>query len=247
IWERLVPESLYVTAALQGLADAARSRRDLSQAERYYRKALEIEKRVAPGGLDEAGSLQSLGEVFQERQELAAAEDCFRRALAIREKAVPGSMDHAETLAALAGIMGRKSEFDTAAQLYQQALTALDIQAAHLGGGDDARAGFRARHAGYATDYIDLLIQRQQPELALQVLERSRARNLLEALAVAHVDIRQGVDSSLVEKERSVRQSLAAKSNRRLQLLSLNHTQEQVTAINREIEDLLEQQQQIKE
>jgi CHAT domain-containing protein len=247
IWKKLVPESLFVAGALQGLGDTARIRGNLSQAERYYREELAIEHRLAPGGQDESGTLQSLGEIFQERQQFAAAEDCYRQALAIREKVVPGSVGHAETLAALAAIVRRKNDFDQAADLYRQALTALDIQAGHLGGGDEARADFRARHAGYAADYIDLLINRQQPELALEVLERSRARNLLEMLALAHVDIHQGVDSNLVEKERSVRRSLAAKSNSRLQLLSLNHTEEQVAAINREIDGLLLQQQQFKE
>ncbi|HEV2992683.1 MAG TPA: CHAT domain-containing protein [Candidatus Angelobacter sp.] len=247
IWEKVAPDSLFVAAALGVLGDVAAIRHNSLQAERYYREELEIEKRLAPGKEDEAATLHSLAEVLEQRGELDSAEDYYTQALAIRAKVVPGSVYHAETLASLAGIMRRKNQFEKATQLYEQALTALDIQAAHLGGGDEARAGFRSRHAGYATGYIDLLLDHQQAELALRVLERSRARNLLEMLAHAHVDIHQGVDSDLIARERAIRRSLAARSNDRLQLVNGNHAEAQLAVINREIENLLEQQRQIKE
>ena len=66
---------------------------------------------------------------------------------------------------------------------------------------------------------------------ALEASERARARNLLMILAEAHADIRQGVDPSLLERERRVQQQLDAKARYRMQLLSSQHTQEQAAAV----------------
>src|SRR5207249_9282916 len=126
---------------------------------------------------------------------LVNAEDCYHRALVIREKLAPGSRQHAELLAALAAIMRQKQQLDGAAKLFAQALDALETQVSRLGGADEVRSDFRAKRRGYYNDYIDLLLAEKQHELAFQVLERSRARSLVEMLAGAHVDIRTGVDT----------------------------------------------------
>jgi hypothetical protein len=51
-----------------------------------------------------------------------------------------------------------------------------------------------------------------QTDLALQTSERARARSLLDMLAETQADIRQGVDSALLERERLVRQQLSTKA-----------------------------------
>lgn len=81
--------------------------------------------------------------------------------------------------------MLRKGQTDGAAQLFEQALSALESQNIHLGGSQDVRSGFRARFDAYYRDYIDLLMRQNQPRRAFDVLERSRARSLLEMLAEA--------------------------------------------------------------
>ena len=49
---------------------------------------------------------------------------------------------------------------------------------------------------------------------ALQAAERTRARVLLESLIEARADIRQGVDTRLLERERSLQRKLDAASER---------------------------------
>jgi CHAT domain-containing protein len=66
-------------------------------------------------------------------------------------------------------------------------------------------------------------------------------------LASAHIDISQGVDASLLKRERSLEQSLTATSQRRIELLSQKHTEEQEAAVNREMNNLLGQYSQLKE
>jgi hypothetical protein len=69
---------------------------------------------------------------------------------------------------------------------------------------------------------------------ALQASESARARSLLETLAEANADIRQGVDSKLVERERALQQRLNAKAQEQMKLLSGPHTEKQAKALAQE-------------
>ncbi len=237
--EKVAPGSPEEADTHESLGQVAQRGGDIAAAEKFYLQALAIRERLSPEGLYTADALHSLGDVLLERGDLAKAEDYYRRALAIREKLAPRSMSHAETLAALAGVARRIQKVESAAKLYEQALDALEGQTARLGGANDVRAAFRATHAAYYKEYIDLLMLQKQPELAFQVLERSRARSLLEMLAEAHIDVHKGVDTGLLEQERSLRGEIAAKINRRINLLADKHTEDQAAAVTKEIEDLV--------
>jgi CHAT domain-containing protein/tetratricopeptide (TPR) repeat protein len=239
--EKLAPGSIGLASTLAVLSMVEAQHGNLATAEEYDRQALAIQEKVAPDGLDVAGSFSTLGDIARQRGDIATAEEDYRRAEAIQEKLAPRSTSHAETLAALAGIMRKKQQLESGAQFYQQALQALESQTARLGGSEDVRSGFRARHADYYRNYIDLLIAQNKPEAGFEVLERSRARALLELMSEAHMDIRQGADAALLAKERSLQESIRAKSDRRLQLLSGEHKEDQVAALDEEIQRLLAQ------
>jgi len=245
ILEKVAPASREEAANLINLGEVAHERSDLDKAERYQHQGREILEKVAPGSLDLAASLINLGEVAREKHELAKASEYYAQALEIRTKLAPASAGTAESLAGLAGIMRDQQQGEQAARLYSEAIDVLESQLAHLGGSGDIRAGFRAKHADYYSAYADLLLAQKQPEVAFQVLERSRARTLLETLTEAHVDIRQGADPYLLEQERALQVKLTAKSNRKINLLQGNHTDEQVAAINKEIDDYLRQYQEV--
>src|SRR5262249_19746126 len=146
---------------------------------------------------------------------LSKAEEYYREALAIRDKLAPGGREHGETLAALAWIMWQKEKPDAALTLFVQAFDALEGYAARLGGAEEDRYRVRARYLRCYRDYAELLIAQKQPARAFEVVERSRARSLLEILAAAHIDIHQGVDPELVKQEHSLQALINAKSSRR--------------------------------
>jgi len=172
---------------------------------------------------------------------LARSEGYYRQALEIRKKFAPETADYAESLAALAGIV-REKQPDEAVGLYAQALDALEGQLAHLGGSSEIGAGVLAKHSDYYSAYSDLLLtQKQEPELAFQIIERSRARMMLEELTEAHLNIRQGVDPSLLERERTLRVKLAKRSNKKIELLEGDNTDEQIAPLRKEIDELLRQ------
>jgi len=94
-------------------------------------------------------------------------------------------------------------------------------------------------------EYIDLLAGQKQPESAFHVLERGRAQGLLETIVAAGVDIRKGVNLELVEKERALRELLTIKSNRRIQVLSNKSTEAQAVALDKEIQEILREYQEV--
>jgi CHAT domain-containing protein len=236
---KLAPDGLDVAGDLNNLGYVARDRGDLAKSEEYQREALMIEKRFGADSLYLAETLNSLGDSVRGRGDLTATETYYRQALAIREKLASGSADHAATLAALAGVAQKKGQLDAAQKLYELALTALESQTARLGGSEEMRSDFRAAHASYYKDYVDLLLAENRPDAALQVLERSRTRMLLEMMTAAHVDIRKGVDPRLLERERILQADLTAKSALRIRLLNGPHTKEEIANVEREIEQSL--------
>ena len=239
IEHRQAPASLEVAQSFNDLGTISRGRGDLTAAEEYQRRALEIQDKLAPESLEYAVSLTALGDIARDRKNLAQAENYYRHALAIRKGIAPGSIAHAESLAALGSVLGSKQQFDTAAQFYDEALRTFESQTARLGGTEGLRSEYRGKHSGYYRDYVETLLAQNQPDLAFQVLERFRARSLLEILAQARVDIRKGVEPQVLAQEKSLQQSLGAKSERRVFLLSMEHSEMELATVNGEIEEVL--------
>jgi len=73
------------------------------------------------------------------------------------------------------------------------------------------------------------------------VLERSRARALLETLADGHVDLRRGADPQLVARERALQKTLADQSNRRVRLLEHSGHGAELAALDRQLDGVRDQ------
>ena len=85
-----------------------------------------------------------------------------------------------------------------------------------------------------------MMLHRQQPSggfeaEALAASERARARSLIDLLAEARADVREGVDEALLERERSLEQQLDAAAERQARLLSGKHTKEGAAALDKEL------------
>jgi CHAT domain-containing protein/predicted negative regulator of RcsB-dependent stress response len=103
---------------------------------------------------------------------------------------------------------------------------------------------FASAHRYYEL-YIDLLLEmhRRFPgkgfdAASIEACERYRARSLVEMIKEAKIDIRQGVDPMLLERERSLQHLLSAKADRQTRLLAGTHTDEQAQEIKKEINAL---------
>ena len=240
LWNKVVPDSHYVAQGLGGLGMLSQARGNWAEAHGWLQQALLIRKRIAPNSLEVAQNLSALGDASREQGDFATAEAYYRDSLAMTERLAPASADHAQTMASLASMLSGRQP-DEAEQLYEKSSKSLETQMARLGGSDENRYSFRAKYESNYKSYIDLLIKRDKPDVAFEVSERLRARILLENLAIAEVDVRKGVDPTLQQRMRSLQASITANYERRMRLLTGKHTEDQLRAVDAEIEELTRQ------
>ena len=243
--EQAAPGTLAIALNLGSLGKIARIRHDFAQAEEYYAQAMAAAVKVEAPEPEVARLLTGEADVLRDRGEYRKSAEFYRRALAIVERSNPGSIDHAEILAELAGTLRHQGQLNAAGELYPKALAALESRAFHLGGVEEDRSRYRAWYVRYYQGYMDLLLKQGRQEQAFELLEGSRARTLLEMLSQAHINIRQGANAPTFERERELRRSLQAKTEARIRLVTSQHSEEQVSRLDHDIEDLLMQERDI--
>jgi len=247
IRQKLSPESADVASSLGTLGKSARLHGDLTQAEKYYLEALSISEKQDPSSPKAARFLFGLATVAQQFKEFAAAENYYRRALLIMRKSSPESQEYAEILADLAGVIRQKGDPDTSSELYEQALAALETKTMRAGGLQEDKSRYRGMHDRYYREYVDLLMEQGQVDLAFQILDSSRSRTLLDSLANGNVDIHEGLDSSFATRERGLQRLLNIKSQQRTRLLASKHTEEELATIDSEMREILYHYQQLQD
>jgi tetratricopeptide (TPR) repeat protein/CHAT domain-containing protein len=225
----------------------------LSQYERareHYEQALaiwrEIKDRFSVGL-----TLNNLGHVYWGMRQYEKGREYYEQALAIRREVGDGTGE-AQTLYNLATLERDRGNLSEAVKRIEAALAVTENLRAGYSN-QELRLVYFSTVQVYYEFYVDLLMRRhkEQPSAghdaaALQVSERSRARSLLDMLAEAGADIRQGVDPRLIESERSLQQQLNLKAHHQQKLLSGPHTTEQASAMAREIEELTAEYQKLK-
>ena len=242
------PDSLTLASTLSKLGDLVCLTGRIAIGERYLKKALQIQLRLAPSGLAIAATLNRLGDVARTGGKSEAAREYYEHALQIRHILAPASKDEAESLASMAKLAQHGGDDEGAIELYERAVMALDGQTQHLGGGEDLRSDFRASYVSYYKELAELRIKHKDPRSALEVLERSRARSLLETLNEGHVDITNGVDPVLMKKESALTRALSAKASYRIRLLTRQQTEsQQLEFVNKDISQIVKELTAVKE
>jgi CHAT domain-containing protein/tetratricopeptide (TPR) repeat protein len=222
---------------------------DLEKALEFHRQALQL-KRAVGDRRGEAIALNNIGHVFRLQHQTETSRDYYNQASSIF-RSVGDRQYEAEALQGLA-----RAERDggnlIAARTQTEAALALveEVRARVLS--EQLRASYLASEQDIYHFYIELLMQlhRQDPSQkydaeALQASERARARSLLDMLAEAHVDIRQGVNTQLIDRERDLVQLLNARAQRQIQLMGQKSSQEQLAQSNKEISALEDEYQQV--
>lgn len=109
----------------------------------------------------------------------------------------------------------------------------------------ELRASYFATVQKYYDFYVELLMQMNGRQSgkgfdgeALQVSERARARSLLEILSEANASIREGVDATLLERERNLHNELSGKANALARLYASRPSPQEIAAARKEIDDL---------
>ena len=214
----------------------------------YHRQAIEIQRK-AGNVRREALALTNLGKVYNLLGQPGKALEQFDQALAIIR-----SIDASSAAAALEGIARAELKRGNLAEARKQITESLALietvraRSSSL----QMRASYRASVEKAYEFYIDVLMQQHAANPAqgydaeaLQASERGRARSLLERLNEARIDIRQGVDAALVEKERDLSRVLNAKAQREMQLKLRKGSREELADLQKEIGALEDEYQQV--
>ncbi len=183
IWSKAAPAGLGVAGSSDSLGIVARLRGDLDAAWELHSRALAIRERLAPGGDDVANTLRNLALIAEARGDFALALDFGERAEAIHLRLGAGTGEEALTLQQLGRLYHRTGRPDEAARFLARAVEALESQVGRLGGSQDTRAAFRARHEEIYHDAVEIAIERGRVAEAFHLVERSRARSFLTLLA----------------------------------------------------------------
>jgi CHAT domain-containing protein len=231
-----------------------------------YQKALDCLSQALPVSRmvgdrrGEAMVHESLGELYIEwtaSRDLDKSLDHYRQALAI-QKAVRSPQDVSRSLLGIARVERERGNFTIARASIEEALRIIESLRARIAV-QDLRASYLATNQDFYEFYIDLLMSMSRSHSsenssagyeaeAFEANERRLARSLLESLTEANPGAQyphQGVDPRLLADERALRQRLNSKETYRIQLLAGKHTQEQAAAVEKELNDLLAQYQNV--
>lgn len=194
----------------------------------------------------EASTLSNLGFVYANSGNLNKALEYYSQSLSQRRQ-IQDAVGVALTLYRSAVTERERGNFQTALTQIEEALNLVEGLRTKVNN-SDLRATFFASKQEYYEFYIDLLMQLHQrnPQQgldakALQASERARARSLLDILAQGGDAIQSGIPAELLAKKRQLQWQLEATEKRRLDLWQNNHRPEKITALNQEIDQLLQQ------
>ncbi|HZS07392.1 MAG TPA: CHAT domain-containing protein [Blastocatellia bacterium] len=215
---------------------------DRQKAIEAYNQALPLIRKVG-GRQDEAKTLNNLGfayDVFGDKQK---ALDYHQQALKL-SRDVGDRMREAKVRYGIARIERDRNRLRQARGQIEDSIKIVDSLRSKLSS-PDLRAAYRNSVQQYYDLYIDVLMRmhKRQPRsglaaAALHASERARARSLLELLAEAGADIRQGVAPELVARERELEEQLNDKTAEQIRLLTTRAKQEQVAAATEELDRL---------
>jgi len=190
---------------------------------------------------NEAISLTLAGGVYEAKGRYQLALEHYNKALPLFRQAV-SSISEATTLYKIAHLERKRGSLAQAQAKIESALELSESVRAKVAS-PELRASYLASVRQQYELYVDVLMcQRNGNEefeaQAFEVSEQAHARSLLEALKEARSDIRAGIDRALIERQRLLGQSLNAKAARRAQLVSGKANQDEVFALDREIDQL---------
>jgi CHAT domain-containing protein/uncharacterized protein HemY len=230
-----------------GVAYAADAKYD--KAVDYHRQSLEIQR--STGNIRrEAVALTNLGDDYNGLKQPEKAAEQFTAALAIF-RSIDDLANAALALEGLARAEQRHGNLEGARKYIEESL-ALRETVRSRSGSLELRASYRATVEQAYEFYIDLLMQQHAKNPgqgfdteALKASERGRARSLLEQLSEARIDIREGVDPSLIQKEGDLARVLNAKAQREMQLKARRGSDAEIATLHKEIGALEDEYQQV--
>lgn len=198
------------------LRDLGRAYQALNQPRRaleYFDRALQMQERGENPRL-EVELLGAIGEAHRALGDRETAIDFFHRGLEL-SRTYDDRLGEARELFNLARAHRDAGDLDPARGYVENALAVAESLRAEVAS-QELRAIYLGSVHSYYDLHIDLLMRQHErrpaPELiaaAFEASEQARARSLLESLAIARVDLSEGLDPALAEQKQRLRDQLA--------------------------------------
>jgi CHAT domain-containing protein len=227
---------------LGNIGNIYRSQGDYPKALEFLRRSLPL-RREAGDRQGEAATLNSFGYVYESLGDNEKALDYFNQTNQIIH-AVGYRRGEALALSSIARVMDKLGRTAEALDKLEDSLKIVESMRGELIGEED-RATFFASTEFFYKLYIDLLMKLHGQhasagylDRALQANERAHARNLLEQLNEARVNLRQDVDPALLKEERRIEQQINSAAQKE-ELQRSTYTPEQLSASQKEIAELI--------
>lgn len=228
--------------ALSNLGAVYALKGDAARALEFQGQALAI-RRAIKDRLGEAVTLENIARVFYERKEYPRALELLRQALALT-RAVQGREQEASVLYNLALTLRDSGDYAAALPHAREATAIMETTRTSVAGEELRTSYFATAQDAYLLHISVLMgLHARAPagghdRAAWEVFERSRARGLLDALAESRAHIREGVDASLLARERTLQEQLNDAAFRQKILLNGEHTPEQAAAAAARVQSL---------
>ena len=215
---------------------------DQRKALEYYSLALPILAEVS-NKAGQAAALNNSGFAWESLGDKTKGLDFHRRALKLSE-AIHDQRREARAHFGIARIESGNNRLKDARREIEKSINVVESFRSKLLS-PDLRADYRASVQQYFDLYIDILMRmgKRQPRSgliaeALRAGERARARSMVELLTEASADIRQGVDTTLVERESDLQDRVNNRLLEQLQTAGDKDKAAQFAALSKEIEQL---------
>lgn len=240
---RAVGDRRVEATTLNNIGLVYKSRGKRQKALDFFRQALQLRRAIADRD-GEAITLNDTGSLYTLMGETPEDLEYYSRALQL-SRAVQDKSLEASILLGMAKAERNRGNLVEARKQIESALALIESLRTKVVS-QELRTSYFASVQDYFETYINLLMRQHWLDpaggydaRALEASERARARSLLESLTEAGADIRQGVDPSLLERERSLRSLLNAKAEQQTRLLNNSHTEEQTAGVKKELDEIL--------
>ena len=214
---RTVGDRYGEAASLNNIGAAYHELGELEKALEYSGQSLELRRTIGDRS-GEAATLHIIGSSYGKLRQADKAIEYYTHSLAL-SRAVGFQSQEAATLLSIARLERERGNTVAARRQIEDSLNIIESTRAKVTS-QDLRSSYLASRQDYYMFYIDLLMQMHQREpsagydaLALTASERARARSLLELLAEARVDVKQGIAPALKQREKDVQSRISWAQN----------------------------------
>jgi len=228
--------------SLTNLGDAYAKLGETEKAREHLERGLAI-LRVTLNRHKLVRTLRDLGTLCRKAGEYDRALAYLDEALGISRE-IQDRNGEASVLAEMARVFYGRGDLSSAHQLAEQSLAAFESLRLRVLS-PSLRASLVASVRQVHELNIDILerLHAQQPAngydaRALRTAERGRARSLLDLLGESTAEIRRGVDTRLLARERELQRVIADKADRQIRLLNTAHSAQQAAEAARELDSL---------